>query len=69
MQEREKIKDTRNTKEIVPMERGGDNRGRSMSGSYTHVCKHPAQNERCGIYGVFERGEHEICVPKSRILV
>lgn len=20
-----------------------------MSGSYTHVCKHPAQNERCGI--------------------
>ena len=46
---------TRNTKEIVPMERGGDHRGRSMSGSYTHVCKHPAQNERCGIHGVFER--------------
>ena len=29
--------------------------GRSMSGSYTHVCKHPAQNERCEIHGVFER--------------
>ena len=21
----------------------------------THVRKHPAQNERCGIHGVFER--------------
>ena len=61
------------------MERGGDHRGRSMSGSYSHVCKHTAQNERCGIHGVFERekqfddipetGEHEICVPQSRILV
>ena len=37
------------------MERGRDNRGRSMSGSYTHVCKHPAQNERGEIHGVFER--------------
>ena len=26
------------------MERGGDHRGRSMSGSYTHVCKHPAEH-------------------------
>ena len=61
------------------MEGGGDSRGRSMPGSYTYVSEYPAQNERFGIYGVFEgkeciadfseMGEHEICVPKPRILV
>ena len=50
-----------------------------MTGSYTHTGKYPAQNERFGIYGVFERkernvdisemGEYEVCVPKPRILV
>ena len=61
------------------MERGGDNRGRNLPGPYTFVGKYPAQNEHFGIYGIFKReeqfndisemGEHEICVPKSRILV
>ena len=47
-----------------------------MPGSYTHTGKYPAQNERFGIYGVFERkernvdisemGEYEVCVPKPR---
>ena len=50
-----------------------------MSGSHTFAGKHPAQNERFGLYGVFERekcvndiskvGEYEVCVPKPRILV
>ena len=61
------------------MEGGGDSRGRSMPESYTYVSEYPAQNERFGIYGVFEgkkciadfseMGEHEICVPKPRVLV
>ena len=63
----------------MPMERCGDHRGRGVPRSHTYVGKHPAQNERFGIYGVSERkerafdiskvGEHEICIPKSRILV
>ena len=50
-----------------------------MSGSYTYVGEHPAQNERFGVYGILEgekcttyipeMGEHEICIPKPRILV
>ena len=50
-----------------------------MSGSYTYAGEYPAQNERFGIYGIFERekriadisemGEHEICIPKPRVLV
>ena len=50
-----------------------------MSGSYTHTGEHPAQNERFGIHGIFEReecnvdmpemGQYEICIPKPRILV
>ena len=46
---------------------------------YTYVGEHPAQNERFGVYGVFERkkciadipevGKYEVCVPKPRILV
>ena len=50
-----------------------------MSGSYTYSGEYPAQNERFGIYGIFERekciadisemGEHEICIPKPRVLV
>ena len=57
----------------------GDGRGRSMPGSYTYVSEYSAQNERFGIYGVSEwkkcladfseMGEHEIRVPKPRILV
>ena len=37
------------------MERSGDYRGGSMSGSYTYACKYPAQNEYFGIYGIFKR--------------
>ena len=50
-----------------------------MPGSYTYVAKHPSQNERFGIYGIFKRkkciidisevGKYEICIPKPRILV
>ena len=50
-----------------------------MPRSYTHTSEYPAQNERFGIYGIFERkkcaaniskmGKHEVCIPKSRILV
>ena len=39
------------------MERSRSDRGRDMSRSHTHVGKYPAQNERCGIHGVFEREE------------
>ena len=63
----------------MPMERRGDNRGRSVPGPHTYVGEHPAQNERFGIYGIFERKEcivdipevwkHEVCIPKPRILV
>ena len=61
------------------MERSKDNRGRGVPGSHTYVGKHPAQKERFGLYGVFERkkciadipevGKYEICIPKPRILV
>ena len=50
-----------------------------MPGSHTHAGKHPAQNERFGIHGVFERqkriddfpkvGKYEIRIPKPRVLV
>ena len=50
-----------------------------MPGSHTYVGEHPAQNERFGIYGIFERKEcivdipevweYEVCIPKPRILV
>ena len=49
--------DTRDTEETVSMERRGGDRGRDMSGSYPYVGKYTAQNERCGIHGVFEREE------------
>ena len=45
-----------------------------MSRPYTYVGRHTAQNERCGIYGIFERqeqsndilkvGEYEIRIPQ-----
>ena len=50
-----------------------------MPGSHTYVGEYTAQNERFGIYGIFEKeeqsddipkmGEYEVCIPKSRILV
>ena len=50
-----------------------------MPGSHTYVGKHPAQNERFGVYGISEReecvahfsemGKYEVCIPKPRILV
>ena len=76
---REEIRNQRDVTEIMPMERGRDYRGRSMPGSYTYAGEHPAQNERFGVYGVSERkkciadipemGEHEIRIPKPRVLV
>ena len=75
----EAIRDTGDTSDIMPVERRGIDRGRDMSRPYSHVGKHTAQNERCGIHGISERqeqshdipkvGEHEICVPQPRILV
>ena len=50
-----------------------------MPRPYTYVGKHPAQNERFGIYGLSQRkkrtfdfskvGESKICIPKPRVLV
>ena len=37
------------------MERGRNNRGRSMSRPYTYVGKHPAQDERFGLHGISQR--------------
>lgn len=37
------------------MERCGDHRRRSVSGSYTYVGKHTAKNERFGIHGISQR--------------
>ena len=61
------------------MEGSGNHRGRSVSGSCPHAGKYPAQNERFGIHGIFEReerddyiskmGKYEIRIPKPRILV
>ena len=74
-----KIRNKRNIEVTMSMERGENNRGWSMSGSYTYVGKHPAQNECFGIYGIFKRkkciidisemGKYEICIPKPLILV
>ena len=67
------------TEAIMSMERRRNNRGRSMPRPYTYISEHPAQNERFGIYGIFERkectvdiskmGKYEICIPKPRVLV
>ncbi len=50
-----------------------------MSRPYSYAGEYPAQNERFGIYGIFERkkciddisemGKYEVCIPKLRILV
>ena len=58
---------------------GRHNRGRNMPRPHTYASKYPAQDERFGIHGISERkkfvtnipemGKHEICIPKSRILV
>ena len=37
------------------MEGSGNNRRRNMSRSYSFAIKYPAENERFGIYGIFER--------------
>ena len=37
------------------MEGSGNNRRRNMSRSYSFATKYPAENERFGIYGIFER--------------
>ena len=37
----------------MSVERSGNNRGRGVPGSYTYISKHPAQNERFGVYGIF----------------
>ena len=61
------------------MERSRDNRKEGMSGPYTPISKHTAENKSIGIYGVSEREkqsddipkiwEYEICIPEQRILV
>ena len=76
---RKTFRDKRDTSKVMPMERGRNNRGRSMSRPYTYVGKHPAQDERFGLHGIPERqkciadfskmGKHEICIPKPRVLV
>ena len=73
------IRDTRNIATIMPMERGRNYRGRGMCRPYPYAGEYPAQNERFGIYGISKRkkrvidiskvGKHEVCIPKSRVLV
>ena len=53
----EKRMETRDIAKAVSVERSGGDRGRDMPGSYPYAGKYPAQNERCGIHGVFEREE------------
>ena len=63
----------------MQVEGSGDHRRRGVPGPYPSAAKYPAQNERFGIHGIFEGKEqsddfpeiweHEICVPKPRILV
>ena len=65
---------TRNIEAAVSMERCGNHRGRGVPRPHTHISEHPAQNERFGLYGIFERekrtanfpkmGKYEVCVPK-----
>ena len=52
---RKKPGDKGNIEAVMSVEGSRDNRKRSMPGSYTYAGKHPAQNERFGIYGIFER--------------
>ena len=63
----------------MSMEGSRYNRRGNMPGSYTYAGEYTTQNERFGIYGIFEReeqpddipkmGKHEVCIPKPRILV
>lgn len=65
---------TRDISKTMPMEGSGSDRRRDMSRPYPYVGKHTTQNERCGIYGIFERqeqsndipkvGQYEICIPQ-----
>lgn len=52
---RKTIGNTRNITAIMSMERRGDNRRRSVSGSYTYFGQYPAQNERSGVHGIPQR--------------
>ena len=61
------------------MEGGGNNGRGSVPGSHTYIGEYTAQNERFGVYGIFEgeellddiseMGQHEVRIPKPRILV
>ena len=61
------------------MERRGNHRRGGMSGPHTYAGKHTTKIQCIRIHGVLERekqsddipevGQHEICVPKPRILV
>ena len=45
----------RDITKAVRMERSGNNRRRSVSGSHTYSCIVATQNERFGVHGIFER--------------
>ena len=76
---RKTVRNKRDNAKIMPMERSGYSRGRSVSRPYTYAGEHPAQNERFGFHGISQRkkcivdisemGKYEICIPKPRILV
>lgn len=51
----EKREDIRDIIKTLSMEGRGNNRRRNMSRSYSFAIKYPAENERFGIYGIFER--------------
>ena len=52
---RKKVRNKRNTTKTVPVERSRNSRRGSVPGSHTYAGKYPAQNERFGVHGVFER--------------
>ena len=69
----------RDTAAIVPMERGRNNRRRSMPRPYTSAVKYSAENKCKQLHGVSKREKqpddipkvwkHEVCIQEPGILV
>ena len=75
----EKRAEIRDIIRTVPMKGCRGHRGRSVSRPHSFTIEYPIQNERFGIYGIFEGKKqsddipeirkYEIRIPKPRILV
>ena len=51
----EEKRSKRNHKNIMSMERGGDNRRGNMPRSYTFVIEYTAEDGDIGVYGIFNK--------------